>query len=183
MTHFAVLIPVAKANRLRLRDHRRVDADHPALGVDQRPAGISRIERGIGLNHIVHEPAGGGPQSAAERGNHARGHGLRVAERIADGDGHLSHLQGGGIAELHIGQRGGRADAQHRQVRVRIVADQVSAEAGVVVQAHRNLIGALDHVAVGQQIAVGREQKARTAAARRSALPAAGRAVRRGSLR
>jgi hypothetical protein len=78
------------------------------------------------------------------------------------------------IAELHVGQRRRRADAQHREIRVRIVADQVGAEAGVVVQAHV-ISSAVHHMTVGQQIAVGREQKSRTAAARAGAAPFAAR--------
>ena len=52
-----------KTNRLRLRDHRGIDADHAALGVDQRAAGVAGIERGVGLNDIVHEPARRCPQA------------------------------------------------------------------------------------------------------------------------
>ncbi len=96
-----------KTDRLGLRDHRRIDADHPPPGIHQRAAGIARIERGVGLDDIVHQPARGGTQRAPERGDHAGGDGLRIAQRIADGNGHLTHSQLSGIAKLHVGQRGG----------------------------------------------------------------------------
>ena len=44
-----------------LRQHRRVDADQLALGVDERAAGIAEIDGGIGLNEIleIRDAAGG----------------------------------------------------------------------------------------------------------------------------
>jgi len=42
-----------KAESLCRKNDSGVDADHLAAGVDQRSAGISRIERGIGLDDIV----------------------------------------------------------------------------------------------------------------------------------
>ena len=126
-----------KANRLGLRDHRRVDADDPSLGVDQRAAGIARIERRIGLNDIVHQPAGCCAQGAPQRRDDARGHGLRIAERIADGDGDLSHLQA--RRNRRIPRRAARSgDPMRSTARSESgsSADEIGVEARVVIQAH-----------------------------------------------
>ena len=42
---------------LRAGDDGRVDADDFAARVDERPAGIPRIQRRVGLNDVVHQPA------------------------------------------------------------------------------------------------------------------------------
>ena len=55
--------------------HRRVDPDHPAARVGERAAGVARVERGVGLDHVLDHPAGAaaaGGQGPAERADHAR---------------------------------------------------------------------------------------------------------------
>ncbi len=47
-----------EADALRAGDDRRVDADHLAMRRHQRTAGIARIERRVGLNQVVDQPAG-----------------------------------------------------------------------------------------------------------------------------
>src|SRR2546430_5284942 len=32
---------------------RRVDADHPTRGVDQRATGVARVDRGVGLDRVL----------------------------------------------------------------------------------------------------------------------------------
>ncbi len=162
MTHFAVLIPVAKQMDWASRNHRGVDADHAALGIDQRAPGISRIERGIGLNHVVHQSPGARAQSAAQSRDHPGRHALRVSERVADGDRHLADAQHGGVAEFHEGQRRSGADTQHGKVRVGIVADEIGFDAGLFVQAHDQPRGAVHDMTVGEQIAVRRKQESGT---------------------
>ena len=93
MTHFAVLIPVAKQIAWACGIIAVLTPMTRPFGIDQRTAGIAGIQRSIGLNDIVHEPARRRAQGAAQRRNDARGHGLRVAERIADGDRDLTDLQ------------------------------------------------------------------------------------------
>ena len=46
-----------KADALRAPDHRGVDADDLAARGHQRPAGIAGIERGVGLDHVLDQPA------------------------------------------------------------------------------------------------------------------------------
>jgi hypothetical protein len=73
--------------------HRGIDADDLAARRHQRAAGIAGIERGIGLDNVVDQPAGARAQAAAERRDHARRHGGFEAERIADGDHELATFE------------------------------------------------------------------------------------------
>src|SRR5215472_17797888 len=69
-----------KADPLRHADDRRVDADDLARRGDQRPAGIAGVERRVGLNDAVDQPAGPRAQRAAERADDARRDGALKAK-------------------------------------------------------------------------------------------------------
>ena len=127
---------------------------------DQRPAGIAGIERGIGLDHVLDQPAGLRPQRAAERGDHARGHGRFKAERIADRDHQLAAPQRLGIAERCGRQVAHRVGAQQRQIGVGILAEQPRLHHAAFGIGEPHLARAVDHVAVGQHEAVGRDDDA-----------------------
>ena len=60
------------------------------------------------------------------------------------------------------------------EIRIRVASHEVCAEAGVVVEAHADLGGAVHHMAVGEEIAVRREQETRAGAAARAACAAVG---------
>ncbi len=64
-----------------------------------------------------------------------------------------------------MGQVGRRLQAQHREIRGGVVADQGGLELAPVGQAGGEPGRAGHHVAVGQQVAVGSEDDARTRAA------------------
>src|SRR6266849_9276442 len=69
---------------------------------------------------------------------------------------------------MHPRQWGGThtIDAEHRKVGIRIVADEIGTAGRTVEENDRDPPGALDDVAVGDDEAVGREQEARSGAAR-----------------
>ena len=110
-----------EADALRAHDDRGVDADNLAVRGDQRTAGIAGIERGVGLDHVVDQPARARPQRAPERRDHAGSHRRFEAERIADGDHQLAALEQLGIAERRRRQRHRGVDAHQREVGVGIV--------------------------------------------------------------
>ena len=89
------------------------------------------------------------------------------AVRIADGDGDLTDANGARIAERRPGQRrsGESVDADDGEIGIGVAADQVGAHRPAVRQRHRETIAALDHVAVREDEAVGREHHAGAAAA------------------
>ncbi len=109
-------------------------------------------------------------QRTAERGDHARGDGRFKAERIADRDHELAAPQRLGIAE-----RGGRQvargiGAQQRQIGVGIFAEQPRFHDAAFGVGQAEFAPALDHMAVGQHEAVGRDDDAGTDAAGRPAI-------------
>ena len=82
----------------RARIDRGVDADEPAVEVDQRAARIARIDRGVGLDEeLIIADADLG---ARHRRDDAVRHGLADAERIADRQHQVADLQIVGIGEV-----------------------------------------------------------------------------------
>ena len=82
--------------------------DDRARGVDQRPAGVARVDRRVGLDEVVDPLAVVDRDVAALAGHDAAGHGERVgAERAADGDDELADLEAVAIADR--GDRAGRS--------------------------------------------------------------------------
>jgi hypothetical protein len=63
------------------REDRRVHADHAAVDVEGRAAGIALIDGRIDLDEVV---IGAGADVASAGGDDAGGHGAAEAERIAD---------------------------------------------------------------------------------------------------
>ena len=83
--------------------------------IDQRTAGIARIDGGVGLDEEL--VVGDADLRARQRRDDAVGHGLADPERIADGEHHVAHLQRIGIGEFQHGKLLAlRLDAQHREV-------------------------------------------------------------------
>src|SRR3954453_15677198 len=64
----------------------RVDADDLAAGVDEGAAGVARVDRRVGLDHVVDREAVRRLDLALERRDDARGHRPVETERIADRD-------------------------------------------------------------------------------------------------
>src|SRR5690606_23156622 len=62
-------------------EDRRVDADDFAAQIEERPAGIARIDRRVGLNEVVVRPLADVP---ALRADDTRRHRAVETERIAD---------------------------------------------------------------------------------------------------
>ena len=68
-------------------------ADHRAGGVQERAAAVAGVDRRVGLDQVV-ERAAVGLDLAADRGHDAAGDAVRErAERAADRDDQLAHLE------------------------------------------------------------------------------------------
>ena len=65
-----------------LREDRAVDADQVAGGVDERAAGVARVDRGVGLDEVLE--AVDAEMVAAERRHDAHRHRVAEAEGVAD---------------------------------------------------------------------------------------------------
>ena len=100
--------------------------DDAAAPVDERAAGVARVERRVGLDHVVddaHRAARAGRQRAAERGDDAGGHRAGEAVRVADRDDELADAQraprrraapGRAPARRRAARRGRRAGRRRR---------------------------------------------------------------------
>ena len=76
------------------------------------------------------------------------------AERVADGQHHVAHARLVRIGERHRAQPGG-LHLQHRQVARRVVANDRRGQHAAIRQLHFDAIGAVHHMVVGQDVAVG----------------------------
>ncbi len=155
-----------EADPLRRLDDRGVDPDDAAPAVEQRAAAIARVERGVGLDHVVDEVSGDAPQAAAQGADDPGGHRRVEAERAADGDHELPDAQLGRDAERCVRQPG-RVGLHDRDVGPRVGAHNPAGDLPAIVQTHPQPVRAPDDVVIGQQEAVGREQEPRP----RSAAP------------
>ena len=84
------------------------------------------------------------------------------AKWVADGNRHLPDTHATRVAEPGPGQRAG-VDAEHSEIGMRIVADEVPAGRAPVGQRHRQLTDLVNDMTVRQHEAVRREDDARTA--------------------
>ena len=139
------------------RDDRGVDADHFAVDVEQRTAGIAAVDGGVGLDVVV---IGAGVDVAVARRDDAGRHRAAEAERIADRHHPVADAHLVGIAELHRHQRLRRLELQHREVGLLVDADQLGLDLGAVVEDDLDLVGIRDDVVVGDDDARGIDDEA-----------------------
>ena len=149
----------------------RVDTHELAVVVDKRAAGVARVDGGIGLDHVGVDGVAAGRahgRGAIERRDDTRGDRLLVAERRTDRHDPLAHVELGGVTDLDRGELGGVSilELDNGQVARGIVAHELGLIGGAVVHGHHVLVVAIDHVVVGEDVALGIEYYARTDAAR-----------------
>ena len=128
------------------RNDRGVDADHFAIEVEQRAAGIAAVNGGVGLYVIVIRPR---IDIAVARRDDAGGHRAAQAERIADRDDPFAQPQLVGIAKLHRLERLAVMHAKQSEIALRILADEVRLQLGAVIENNADLVGVGDDVIVG----------------------------------
>jgi len=141
-----------------LAEDRRVDADHFAAHVDQRAAGITRIDRGVGLNEIVIGP---GADLTPLRADDARRHRVIEAEGIADGHDPFADLEPVGVTEADHGEIVSRVDLDHGDIGLLIAANHFGVVALSVRQGHGDFLRAVDDVAIGENRAVAIDDESR----------------------
>ena len=153
-----------KTDALRGQDNGRVDADDLTARIDQRPPGITRVQRGVGLDHVVHEATGLSSKGTAQSANDAGRDGALETVRIADRDRELAHADLAGFTQGYCSEIG-RINPQDRQVCFRVFAHQVGIRSATVAQRDLDLAGAVDNVAIGQEQTVRADDKPGTTAA------------------
>src|ERR1043166_493754 len=135
----------------------RVDADHFALQVEQRPARVAGIHRDIGLNER-HEVLL--RQRASLGADDACGHAIVEAEWAAYGNHPFADLQLVRIAYIHLRQAA-RFDLDERDVGFAVCANDLGLELALVGQLDGYLVGGIDHVCIGEHVAVAGDNEAR----------------------
>ena len=143
----------------RRREDRRVHADHFAVHVEGRAAGIAAVHRRVDLQEVV---VGAGADVAAFRRDDAGGHRAAEAERIADREHPLPDLRGLG-GEGHI-LEAVAFDLQQRDVGALVLADQLGVELAAVIHHDRVARAVCDDMRVGDEIAVIADEEARALA-------------------
>ncbi|MCY1234110.1 hypothetical protein D9M72_466820 [compost metagenome] len=144
-----------------LGEDRGVDADQVAAGVDQGAAGVAGVDRGVGLDEVF---VGVQAQLVAAGGaDNAHGHGLADTEGVADGERDIADADVVRAAEGD-GRQILEVDLQHRQVGLRVAANQARQGFPSVLEGDHDLIGAGSDVVVGQQVAFRAHDHCRTQA-------------------
>ncbi len=147
------------------RIDRRIDADHFAMSVDQRPAGISAVDRCVGLNRFIDQGVLPGLHRAAQRAHHSRRQRALKSKRIADRQNFLPHLKSGGITQRQHGERFvSRLNLNQRHIVSLIRTDKLRGVPRLIAQHHFNRLRAFHHVKICQDVALGIDNKSRARA-------------------
>ena len=104
------------------QNRRRVYAHHASYGIYQRSAGVAGVQRGVGLDYIVDQAPGIGPQRPSQGTDHTRRHSGLESIRVADCNYQLTYTKLLRVAES-CGGEAGFVDTDHSEVAGRIVAD------------------------------------------------------------
>src|SRR5690606_6798520 len=131
-------------------NHRGIDADDAAAGVEERAAGVAGVDRGVGLDELV---KAGAPGAAVRGGDHAAGDGAFEPGRVADRDRGLADLEAVGVAEGSDGEPAG-VDAEHGDVDGRVHAEHGGLEAATVGEGDADRAIVPDDVGVREDDAV-----------------------------
>ena len=125
-----------------------------AGAVDQRAAGVARIDRRIGLDDVLDHAAAFVVDRAVQRRDHAGSQRMVETERIADRIDVLADAQ---VAARANRQRRRavyrRLDVQHREVVLRTCADELCRVAALIGERDQRLLRTLDDVIVRHDVA------------------------------
>ncbi len=91
-----------KADALRRTNHCRVHADYFTRGVNERTAGIARIQCRVSLNDVVDQATRLRIHRATERADHARGDARLETEGVSYRNRQLADPQVFGIGQAHM---------------------------------------------------------------------------------
>src|ERR1700674_5445964 len=143
--------------RTRLRQDGGIDADDFTRHIHQRPPGIARVNRSVGLNKRLELAV---RNDITPLGRHdTRGHLFLQSEGTTDGEHQVANVHAIGVAKFCGRQRTIHFNLNHRQVGFLVHTDQFGVMAGrgriFIHQLHTNAIRFLDHVPVGDDVTLG----------------------------
>src|SRR5581483_5433311 len=148
------------ATDLWIRGCQRWHTHELSLQIDQRTAAVAWVDWRAGLDHVrdggrlAGDRAGRFRDGTVERAHDAGGDGAAEADRVANGQHRLAHTQTGRVAQRHDGQVR-LADLNDGQIVERIQPDELALHRLIVGQGHLVGGGALGHVSVGENVALG----------------------------
>ena len=141
-----------------------VDADDLAAQVEQRPARVAGVDGGVGLEE-VEVPARVEPGTSSRVRPLALrmpgAHGVREAERVADGDDPVAHLDRVRVAERRAGRARARRSGGRRCRCAGRARRPWPGTRGRSRACTRDLVGALDDVVVREDDAVTCRRRSR----------------------
>ena len=155
----------------RIALDKRINAHQLTIVVNERATRVARVDGGIGLDHVGIDGVTVGRahgRGAIQRRHNTRRDRLFVTERRTDCHDPLAHVELGGITDLDRRELGGVGvlELDDGQVARGIVAHELGLVRGSVVHGNHVLVIAIDHVVVGEDVALGIEHHARADAAR-----------------
>lgn len=136
-------------------DDEGVDSHELTVRVDERSAGVAGVDGSVGLDEaaglagIIRVRIGtvDGTDDAAGDGE------LEVAERAAEGKDSLSGMQLAGVAPGDAGEAG-RVNLDDSEIGQLVDTDELAGEDAAIVEGDLDVRGAVDDVAVGDDVAV-----------------------------
>jgi len=134
------------------------DADQLPGIVKGQAATVARIERRIGLNDIVNQPARGGTHGASKCADDPSRKRVIKPEGIADSNRKLSDTQFRGIPKVDVAKLS-CIDTKNGKVSMRVSADNFSRKTATIHQGNRRRLAVLDNMVVGHDVAIRRENK------------------------
>ena len=131
----------------------RVYSDEASIGVEQRTAGIARIDRRVGLQKILRAIV---RSVATEGAQNSATHGESTAGGITQREHHVAEFQLVAVAQRR-GREAGRSNLQHGDIRAQITPHH---RRGVflarIAERDLHVLRTLDNVTVSDNIAIGR---------------------------
>src|SRR5215470_4942933 len=134
-----------------------IDADHVAVDVEGRAAGIAFVDRRIDLNEVV---VGAGPDIAAAGRDDTGRHRAAETKWVADREHPVADARGL-VREVDVGEVAAALDFDQGDVGTRIGADHLGGVGLAVVSRDLDGLGLVDHVVVGHRIAISSDEEAR----------------------
>src|SRR5713226_4799234 len=152
--------------RARRRFDLRIDADHAAMRIQQRPAGISRIDRGVSLNRAFNLPPILRPNGSLQATDYSRGQRAIKSERISDRQNFLAYHKFVRIAQRHDRHLFPRRlqQSNNGQVGVWIATDHFGGIVFAAAKTYRQLLGIGDDVKIRKDVALLVDDRTRAGA-------------------
>src|SRR5579862_200928 len=146
-----------EADSLRRQDRSSIYSDYAPCGINQRSAGIARIERSVRLYDIIDQPAGVRAQGTSQCAHHSSSDGRLKPVRITNCDYQLPHPK---LLRITEGSRKvWLVDPNYGEIAGGVVADGGRGHLAAVCESHMDAIRIVNDMAVRENQAVWGENE------------------------